>query len=241
MPPFARHIQVISSAAWLPASASVSLLAWYKADAGVTQSGGLVTAWADQSGAGDANRNQAASGAPRPSFSASDAAYGGKPIVSGTGTHRMLCPGAWSTAPNPPITVVVVGETAASTAFLGDSTTDNMMYATGTPNEAVYGPVAAANAGSSNPTTPGVIMYKDTGSAATIYRNNLGSASGTFATSVWSSMTRIDLLSGYGSGFTFLTGKIAEVIVWGGVISATDKTNLVNYLNVTRAYGLGVT
>jgi hypothetical protein len=43
------------------------------------------------------------------------------------------------------------------------------------------------------------------------------------------------------SGVGNLIGTEAEIIVWGGILSATDKANLVTYLNTTRAYGITVT
>lgn len=228
---------------WSPPDASVTLRAWYRPDLGLTEAGGLVSAWLDQSGQGDANRNQSAAGAARPGYTASDAAYGNKPVVTGNGSQVMTAGGAWSWAPNPAITILVVGEAAASSSFLGDSTTNNMVYANATPNEAVYGAVAGANVGTGNPATPCAVMYTDSGSggsAANIYINDLDTPTFTGAT-IFDGATRLDLLSGFGGGFGSLVGKLAEIIVWGGVINATDKGNIVTYLNATRAYGLGIT
>ncbi len=38
-----------------------------------------------------------------------------------------------------------------------------------------------------------------------------------------------------------MIGTLAEVIIFNGILTPTDKANLVDYLNVTRAYGIPVT
>ena len=232
-----------SEEAWSPADASVPLLAWFKADAGVTQAGGLVSAWADQSGSGDANRNQSAAGADRPSYSASDAGYGGKPVLTGNGSQFLASAGDWSTAPTPPITVIVVGHATANSSFVGDPANNNMLYVSG-GHEATYGINNGALVGSGDASAPTVIMYTDTGaaggSAANIYNRDLSTPTGTDIKR-WEGVARLDMLADFAGAFTPLIGAVAEIIVLGGIPNATDLTNLKTYLNTTRAYGLAVT
>ncbi len=89
------------------------LLAWYRADQGITLVGGNVSVWADSSGSGDANRN-ATEATNRPAFKASVAGFNGHPTVdfsngSGAAGSRRLTTGIWSQAPAQPFTVFAVG------------------------------------------------------------------------------------------------------------------------------------
>lgn len=233
-----------SAVAWTPPSASLTTLAWFRADIGLTQSGGLATSWLNQGGGGDTNRNQSAAGAARPGFTASDASYGGKAVITGTGTQVFASGGAWSLTPNPPVTVIIIGETAATSAFVGDPTTTNMLYADASGHESVYGSVTAAQTGTVLVTSAKAFMFTDDGTggaaAAKLYVNNFTTASSTFTT-WWSTLSRLDMLSGFSGAYPMLTGKIAEVIVYRGIIAGTDLTNLRAYLNTTRAYGITVT
>jgi hypothetical protein len=87
---------------------------WLRPDAAViTQAAGVVTAWADQSGVGDANRNVAPAGTDKAAYNASDATYNGKPTV-GTFTvatdTRLVNPAAW-TATYATFTMGAIGHT----------------------------------------------------------------------------------------------------------------------------------
>lgn len=90
---------------------TTSLVAWYRADLLVTQSGGVVSAYGDSSGTGDANKN-ATQGTPanQPAFNASNASYGNQPTITYTGSQRLVT-GTWATALTQPYTLFMVGHT----------------------------------------------------------------------------------------------------------------------------------
>ena len=230
---------------WAPTDASVPVLAWYRADLGVTESGGRVSALADQSGQTDANRNQVASGADRPGYSASDAGYGGNPVVTFDGSQSVAAAGAFSTAVVGPISILVIGQAAAECAIVGSSATE-MVYANVSGEAAVYGPTNGALSSGLSAASPCAILVTDDGTgggaATKIFVGDLTTAAVSDVTR-WESSTLLALGSGGTGGFSGygrLVGKLAEVIVFGGILTPTDKVALVTYLNTTRAYGLGV-
>ncbi len=223
-----------------PETASVPLHAWYRADRGVTEASSLVSGWADQSGAGDANRHQTASGADRPGYVASDAAYGHNAVLTADATQFMNAAGVFSAAIVAPVSVVIVGEVTNNlgTLLYGGAAADSFyLFVTNLyvlPNN--VGPAADA-------TIPCAILYTDDGtgggSAAKLY---IGDTSTPIATAVtnWTSTSTLGVFKS-ASGLANAAGKLAEVIVFDGVLNGTDISNLVTYLNVTRAYGLSVT
>jgi hypothetical protein len=231
------------AAAWTPPDASVGTKLWYRADLGAGVTAGLLDSLADQSGLADAGRNQTSLLGNRPNYSAADAGYGGKATMSMAGAQRMLS-GVFNAAIAAPVTVVAVGEMTADSAMFSNGVNGDMIFKS-VGNVYFYGaaqgaqPLMAANV-----TVPCVIMYSDDGTAAAdagkIYVNSLSGAAGGSGLTNWGSTTEIDLgLDVVAAGQ--LVGKLAEVIVFGGILSAGDKANLVTYLNVTRAYGIGVT
>ena len=64
------------------------LVGWWRADLGVTLNGSTVSAWADQSGAGN-NVSQGVTG-NQPTFNASDAHFNGAPSFTYNGTSSVL-------------------------------------------------------------------------------------------------------------------------------------------------------
>ncbi len=227
--------------AWSPRSASVPLLAWYRPDLGASLTGGQIDTLADQSGAGDANRNQLGSGGGRPSV-APDAAYGGQDVITFAG-QRLDSAGAWTSAPGTPITIVIVGDATPIGGWIGERapTPYNMIYWNG--GGSVYAFNGAAVTAGADLTVPSVVMVEDDGSlglaACGLYVNDLTTPLAT-GTTVLGAGTGYDLGRG-NAGVAAMTGRQAEVMIFAGILSSTDRANLVTYLNVTRAYGIPVT
>lgn len=91
---------------------------WLKSSDGVTESGGVVSAWADQSG-NARNFTQATAGL-RPSYDASDARFNGLPSIEGNGVDQYLSGAALQdfigATPTAYTLVIVLSLTSASNA-----------------------------------------------------------------------------------------------------------------------------
>lgn len=98
----------IISGSFLP-SKLTGLALWLRADLGITIGTG-VSAWADQSGSGDANKNVAqATGAAQPTYTATDATFNGKSTLTLDGTDdQLLAAGSWAVAPPTTGTLFIV-------------------------------------------------------------------------------------------------------------------------------------
>ena len=222
---------------WTPPSAGVPLLAWYRADLGVTTATG-VSGWADQSGNGDANRDLAqATAGLQPTLISSDAAYGGQPTISFAAQYLARA-GAWSAAPTTPITIVVVGQITDYLSSIISSSTADMIYGGTLGYSQFYGPPALTSTGP-DIAGPSVIMVTDDGATTSLYAGNLSTPASTDA-SVFQAAGGFDVGRG-AAGIPDLTGKAAEVIIWGGALPVGDLTELKAYFNTTQAYGLSVT
>ncbi len=224
------------AAAWAPTDASVPVLAWYRADLGVTAPANVVSAVDDQSGAGDANRNQTGAATLIPT----DAAYGNQSTVSHS-AQTLLRVGTWTTTPAAPISIVFIGEaTSGNKGALGDTTANDLLWS----SSGTWAFYSGGNLDSGVAcTSPSAVLFTDDGtgggSAAKIYVNNLSTPAATSATAF---LAANGLNVGNGAGAVpNLTGKWAEIIVFDGVLTPTDVANLVTYLNTTRAYGIAVT
>jgi hypothetical protein len=102
--------------------------AWYRADLGVTLNGSTVSAWADQSGSGDSNRNMVqATAGNQPTFVAADSTFNGQPTLSFGGAHWLVS-GTWASAPAMPITIYLVAKftsIASQTVILDGNNSTN--------------------------------------------------------------------------------------------------------------------
>jgi hypothetical protein len=235
------HFGYDVSGTWAPTDASVPLLAWYLpsyATADLIDGLTHVTRLYDQSGNGDANRDQVrAAVGQEPNYTNSDADYGGQPSISGDGTRGLLSVGAWSTAPGAPITIVVVGKASANVAYLsGINAAGNLLWQFGASAQYYNGPSVSA----SNPTsTPAVLMFEDDGATSGLFLDDLTTPAGSSG-SVVTADTGYNLMTG-DAGVGPLNGSMAEVMIFAGILSPTDRANLAAYLNTTRAYGIPVT
>ncbi len=201
-----------------------------------------MSAWTDQSGLGDSGRNQSAAGALRPGYTANDAAYGNQPVLTFSGSQAMAS-GTFNASVATAVSVVMIGQITTDSGAFSDGSTGDMIFKSG-GNVYFYGaaqgssPLATATV-----TSPCCIMFTDDGtgggSAAKIYVNDTTTVAAAGPTN-WSSTTVFDVgqdVVAVGK----LIGKIAELIVFGGVLTAPDVAHLVTYFNSTRAYGIAIT
>lgn len=95
------------------------LVAWYRADLGVTITGSGVSTWADQSGLGDANKNLLqGTDANRPTLNASDAAYNNQTTLSFLGASAQnVASGTFAAAVASPTTWYFACNTTAIAAI----------------------------------------------------------------------------------------------------------------------------
>ena len=219
-----------SGLVWTP-RAITGLQLWLRADMGITLNGGNVSAWADQSGTGDANKNvvQATAGL-QPAFTAADGSYNSKSTVGFTGS-QLLRSAAWAAALAQPLTRVVVGHGAndgTNNYFMDNlSGTQCAIIASSGAGLDMYDG-ATLTATGVTPSSPQAIVTVDNGASSKIYANaktakNTGAAG--------AGQINGTTIGNYQGGTTFaLIGSIAEVLIYSGALSDATLLPLWAYL-----------
>lgn len=214
---------------------------WLRADMGVTESGGAVSAWADQSGTGDTNKNVVqGTAANKPTYTASHASYGNKPAIVFDLDDQLLS-AAWAVALAQPLTLFLAGHTTTRTTnhYMFDNRTDPSQCAlydsTAGSGVTIYAGAAIAAAVAS--TDPKITCCVFNGASSTILVNqktaqatgNAG-ANGLTGTSI----------GNYAAGGSFgNNGPVAEVIVYSGALSASDIDRVMDYLGARYGITIG--
>lgn len=168
---------------WNP-SVLAKCVMWLRADLGVTEAAGLVTAWASQVDGGNANKTVSASGAQRPT-QATDAGYNGKQIIKTTGaSQRLVPPAAWavsSAVPNEMATVGHCPSGAAQTIVDGHdiNTTRNFIRSTATGDFWGMGVTSVLNGVTHASTTPTIVSALFNGASSKLYVKNSQTANAT--------------------------------------------------------------
>lgn len=242
--------QKSASAAFLPTSLS-GLLFWVRADLGVTIGTG-VSAWADQSGTGDTNKNLVqGTGANQPTFNASDAGYNNKPTLTFDGTNDVLVSGAWAASQASPFTVYIVGNTNGADGqylFSASGALDQGPWGFGRDNTGAGGTLGSLSVynGAQINSTSGSAPVLSAASVISVVFNGASSAGyvSMFSTSYVSGNAGSESIIGFrvGSrrdGAGLLNGKVAEVAIYSSAHDAATRTTVMTYLG-TR-YGITVT
>jgi hypothetical protein len=230
--------------------------AWYRADLGLTVTANTtsVTAWNDQSGTGDPNKNLT-SGTNKPAFNLADTSYNGQSTISFTSANKnYLTSGAWANPLVQPDTWVIVGHNNTSgdgcAAIDGNDLTSGQNVGRNPSNQVsmsssggtlVYSP-------SNHWTTPSVVLAEFNGNptpnASALWFNNLtaslvtgNAGSGTSANQGSLSVGSSNVAWNAG-GANCWNGTIAEIIGYSGLLSASSKAQLRNYLR--GRYGLTI-
>jgi len=240
--PFDMPPVILSGILILNPLAIPNCVAWYRADLGVTIATG-VSAWADQSGSGDANKNVAqATGSKQPTRNTSDAAYNLKPTLSfASAALQNLASGAWAVAPPKPCTVFFVGNddgSATNQAAIDDLASYGMLLETNEGAAVGFDIYAGAqlNSGvarSASPRVYGAIFNGAT--SQTFVSANTASATGAAGTA---GATGITLGSTHNNA-SYWNGKLAEIAVYNRVISASEISQLNAYLGTRYAITIG--
>jgi hypothetical protein len=211
---------------------------WVRGDKGITTIGGYVSQWNDQSGVGDANRNMvAAFPGEQPSYVVSDAGYNNQSTVSFIAANNVYMRTAG---------VLSADITDPSTWFIAandDGSASRQFYFTtspsGIPNlEVLSKELLWSNLDGPNSTgLPTVYAGLSNNTTSKLYQNALtpvssGSQGGP------GDVSSFFFGSNVGSGL-FLNGKIAEMIIYSGILSPTDFAKVMNYLGTRYNITIG--
>ena len=206
---------------WNPSNAATGLAAWYKADVGVTQAANAISAWADQSG--NANNLVQADGPKKPIYipnfaitlpivsftlstqflSAADSAS--LDITSGITMFALMVPPTMTT----PAERVIAQKGGTPNYELSLSSTNKIEYQTSTTDASTTG--IRINA----------MQIVSVVSGSAFYLNGLSVGSTTAANGV----ANTDPLT-----IQFKDGKVGEIIIYNGVLSADDRQRVEGYL-----------
>lgn len=212
---------------------------WLRADMGITLNGGNVSAWADQSGKGDANRNHLqGTAANQPLWNASDSGYGNQSTITFDNTNDGLQSGNWSVAPPTVGTLFIVGNSdgaATNRNFFGDKgALQYCLYqdaASGMNYFQSAGLVLGGDSASKH-----VFCVDMNGATTKIYRDQLTANVTGNAGAVAIPATTVGALT----ATTFpLNGKIAEVIVVSTIATLAQRTAAEAYLGARYAQVIG--
>jgi len=217
-----------------PSMLTNGLVLWFKADAGVTQSGGSVSAWADQTGNYPVTQS---TGASQPLYVASDS--NGEPALRFGGSSFLQNALNMGAGMNADITLIYVGMTTSPSsttehfaAFLGGNSTGTRRgvgYTSGLQFFEVAG--MAAEPGPAPPANTFVTDIATLNSArtgVTFYRNGSQIATGTVSGVQ-------NMAPGVLIGWTW-QGDIAEVLAYNHQLSSAELAQVDGYL--ADKYGL---
>ena len=222
-------------AAFTPASLA-DLKAWYRADLGITLNGGDVSAWADQSGTGDANKNATqANPALQPLYVANNVDFNGRPTVRVATANDYMQTGTWASPLAQPCTwyaVYKAGDAStARTVFDGLASGHrqdlNNSAVDGEPN--IYASGAAvlpSGVGDKSATKVKACAVFD-GASSAVYIDN-------FTTAAATGDCGSNDLEGLTIGANFLLGTnlggdIAEIVAYSGVHDAATRAQVLAY------------
>ena len=225
-------------ASWAPSALS-GALAWFRADTGVTDVGGKASAWTNRI-AGDANTNLAQGTAGlRPTINAADAAYNNQATLTGGATIYMASL-AWAAPLAQPFTWFAVGNDsgAAGSEYYIEGNIDGVSrsilgaeilsgaYGTYSGSQIVSGARGAS---------PRMIGGINNGVSSSLFIDSM-----TAATTGDTGANGITGLTAFASfaGTANIIGKLAEIIICSGAMSAGDRALLRTYLNTRYAMSI---
>lgn len=222
---------------WDPGSVSNILHRW-RADQGITTSGGNVTQWDDI--VGSANLVQSTSGL-RPPAPTTDADYGNQYVVA-LGDHEFELATIPTLTASDPRSVFMVGE--ANTAL---SYSSLWLFATVAPYYMLWKKDAAGLAqffsalpalnSTEDITTPHVYMMEDDDTNCRLFLQSLASANVTSASKLSNSVSTFSIGKG-AAGVTRGQSVFAECFIVKAIMTTTEKQKLAKY--VAQRYAITV-
>ena len=223
---------------------SLSPVWWLRADLGITLNGSTVSAWADQSGLGDANRNLSqATGANQPTYNSSDTNFAGRPSLSNAGTTRMSTAASWSASYATPFSLyaVVKDDTSPGNAYVLSnlSGTDSGIF-TNIASSRHVGLDGAANFSGTLAIPAGSAVGGEfNGASSNLYINAI-TANATGNTGAVPNLGANGMcIFNLNGGASFpLVGRIAEVVAFSSLLSAGNRALLLNYFG--SRYGISI-
>lgn len=224
-----------SAAAWSPAQLT-GLHTWLRPDADyVTLVGGVVSAWADRSGNGEAARNavQPTAGL-RPAYSATNAAYNNQPTIDFP-TGQAIGTVDWAASLAQPYTLVCAfnpGSTGNTQVAIdsNDATLTRrtaLSHNAGDHVQAYAGTLLATSATYDASPRIALVVYNDASSEVYVNDSATPAASGACGTSAVQGIAIGTLCDG--SSFPLL-GSIAEIVICAGALGATERGALFAYM-----------
>jgi len=215
----------VGEASFVPTNLPGCVL-WLRADLGVTLNGTTVSAWADQSGNG--NNVSQSTGSAQPTFNNVDSSYNGKSTFSFVSANSQALTGTFTKTQ--PFTIVLVGHSTNSLLndeFIFGGSGVGIWTASISDEVTSYaGSVLAAANGTAG--TPALMAATFNGATSALYVNSSTAvASGNIGTNNMSSIS----IGGENSQAHFLDGKMAEVLIYTGALSAAQVNTLFAYLN----------
>ena len=216
------------------------LMVWYRADLGVTLNSGNVSALADQSGVGDANRNLSqGTAANQPPWNASDTHFNGHSSIGPYNNVAQTLPavGAWSVAPPGTGTLFAVFRTggAGTEILTRDPSNNNFeLYQNTTTNCHFFLGGAqdnGANVSNMNNTHVYGASFQAGGNCA--LSQDAITPSGTFAVTAGSAAS----LSVGTAGI--FAGTWAELMVYSRQLAAAEFSAVMHYLGGRYAIAIG--
>lgn len=244
---------------WQP-TVLTNLIMWKRADLGVTTSSGKATAWTDQAGTGDANRNLILRGGDAPAYNATDSLANGKATIGPfniTGSFAdcaFKTGGAWTTTYNGDgsgnaITDLVVGlyDPSAPSGYFTFANSDYQainaqagaitVYA-GDATPLIQDGHATAVAKAQSSTQMAVFQAIFNGTASKLAVDNLDAPGviGTLTTTGTTTHTNYGVgvmyMGSYpGTATTYGVKRIAERITLSRVLTTAEQADLRSYLN----------
>lgn len=215
---------------------------WLRGDLGITASGGVVSAWADQSGS---NNNASSSGAAQPQYVQN--AMNGLPAIKGDGLAYYMSTAAFQLqrdatfiAAVEPLVSPQLGfarllETNFQTAFclLLDSGGSNYKWIVATPGS----PYGTVSGGGCSANQIQIVSATNNNTSATLYLNGLSVSSGTMSAPGTTNLP-LYIMRDFSGASTFFKGYFGEAIIYNRALSASELTRVHRYLG--GRYGVSV-